>query len=184
MKIKELNKPISRTDNLVMQELDGEMLIYDLKTHKAYSLNHTSNLVYQNCNGEKEISEISLILQKELNKPVNDEVVWLALEGLEKEGLVRFEVPENLKNLNRREVIKRMGLSSIVALPLIVSVVAPTAAYASSVGVACGPGGAVGIGNDPNKTQNGGSCRGNGNCCSNNCCGTAGGSSGICRDVC
>ena len=183
MKTEEFNKPKGRTDNLIMQELEGEMLIYDLENHKAYSLNHTSNLVYQNCDGEKEVGEISLILQKELNKPVNDEVVWLALEGLKKEGLVRFEISDSQKNLNRREVIKRMGLSSMIALPLVVSIVAPTAAHATS-GVACGPGGAVGIGNDPNKTQNGGSCRGNGNCCSNNCCATAGGDSGICRDVC
>lgn len=184
MYIDELTKPISRTDKLITQELNGEMLVYDLDTNKAYSLNQTSNLVWQNCDGRREISEITLILQQKLSKSVNDEIVWLAIEGLKEEGLVEFKTPEKFSRLNRREVIKKVGLSSMIALPFVISLVAPTAADSQSLTSidACDVrGDGSGIGNDPNKIRNGLACRGNGNCCSNNCCATAGGNTGICQ---
>ncbi len=46
-------KPTQRKAELVIQELNGEVLIYDLGRNKAFSLNETSALVWQACNGEK-----------------------------------------------------------------------------------------------------------------------------------
>jgi hypothetical protein len=51
--------PHSRTKELVVQELKGELLIYDLSTNKAFCLNETSALVWQLCDGKSSISEIS-----------------------------------------------------------------------------------------------------------------------------
>jgi hypothetical protein len=43
------DKPISRQSNVVVQEIEGEVLIYDLKVNQAYCLNQTSALVFQLC---------------------------------------------------------------------------------------------------------------------------------------
>lgn len=178
-----LNKPNAKTDNVIMQEFEDELLVYNLETNKVFNLNQTSTLVWQNSDGTKEINEIARAIQKKLGQPVNNQLVWLALEGLKKEGLVKFEsdTPEEFKDLTRREIIKKIGLASMIALPVVIGMVAPLAAHGASLTDACDRGGSGGgIGNDPNKTRNGGPCNGHGNCCSNRCCPTAGHGPGVC----
>ncbi len=132
-------KPISRRDGLVVQDLNGEVLIYDLGENKAFCLNETSALVWQACNGEKNVSEISRELSQKLNSPANEDLIWLALDQLKKENLIEnqedFQIDFN--GMSRRSVIKKVGLAVVVALPLVTSLVAPTAAAAQSL-VACG----------------------------------------------
>jgi hypothetical protein len=144
MEFIELKKPTAKTNNLVIQELGDEILIYDLETNKAYNLNETSGFVWQNCDGKKGISDLALELQKKAKQPVKQEVVWLALNELKSEGLVSFEVeaPVELAKLDRRQVIKKIGLTAMVTLPLVTSLVAPTAAMAQSSGSG-GSGGTV-----------------------------------------
>lgn len=139
MQIKESGKPIVKTENLVIQELANELLIYDLDNHKAFCLNQTSMLVWQNCDGDKGISEIASEMSRRLNQPVKGEVVWLALEDFKKEGLLKFETetPDGLEGLNRRQVIRKIGLASLVTLPIISGLIAPTAVSAQT----CVPGG-------------------------------------------
>ena len=126
--------PIARYDDIVVQQLNNETLVYDLKTNNAFCLNETSALVWQECDGKKDISEISRILTCKLAAPVAENLVYLALDGLKKENLLKeiTEYNSPLAGISRREAIKRAGLASIVALPAIASIVAPTAAMASS----------------------------------------------------
>jgi len=56
-------KPESRQSGLVIQELGGEILIYDLREDKAFCLNATSALVWQACDGNKTVGEISVQTQ-------------------------------------------------------------------------------------------------------------------------
>lgn len=127
------NKPLSRVDNIIIQEFNDELLIYDLKIHKAYSLNKTSALVWQLCDGKNSITEIVLSLSKKLNSPVSEDFVWLALDGLRKENLL-FDGEEisNLDDLSRRRLLKKAGYSAVVGLPIISSLVAPLPANAQS----------------------------------------------------
>lgn len=127
--------PRSRQANLVVQELEGETLIYDLKINKAYCLNETSAMVWQLCNGKNSIAEISQILSRKHNQPIIEDIVWLALDGFKKDDLLeqdeQFEI--NFNGFNRRQIIKKVGLASMVMLPVISSVVSPTAANAASL---------------------------------------------------
>lgn len=118
-----------------MQELSGEVLIYDLKINKAYCLNETSMLVYQLCNGNNSIAEISRKLTKKLKLSVPEGLVWLAVNELNKENLLENngQISSNLNKLPRREAIRKIGLASMIALPLISSLIAPTAAEAQSL---------------------------------------------------
>lgn len=126
--------PKSRKENLVIQELEGEVLIYDLEKNKAFCLNETSALVWQSCNGSRTIADISSMVGKQLNSQVNEDIVWLALDQLSKENLVEKQTPlENKFNgLSRREVIKKAALGTVIALPIVTSLVAPLAVHANS----------------------------------------------------
>lgn len=128
------NNPLSRQENLVVQEIDGEVLIYDLKENKAFCLNETSALVWQSCDGKRTIAEISDIVGKQLNAKANEDIVWLALDQLSKENLIQnAEIPNGkFSGLSRREVIKKVGLASAIGLPLVATLVAPMAIHANS----------------------------------------------------
>jgi len=121
-----------------VQEHEGELLIYDLRRNKAFCLNATAALVWQACDGYRDISQISEQIAKELNESRSDEIVWLALDRLKKEQLVEFEdgASTGFSGPTRREVIKKLGLGSMAAVPVIASLVAPIPAYAASSCVA------------------------------------------------
>jgi hypothetical protein len=130
------NYPKTRQSNLVVQESEKEILIYDLKINKAFCLNETCGLVWQLCDGRNTVAEIAKLMSVKLKLSVPDEFVWLALDSLKKDDLLEksdeFEI--NFKGLNRRQIIKKVGLASMIALPLISSVIAPSAVMAQSVG--------------------------------------------------
>lgn len=128
------NFPKSRTKDLVVQELENELLIYDLNNNKAFCLNETSAIVFQFCNGNYSVAEIADLMSKKLKTLVSEDFVWLVIEELKKDNLV--ENKEQLNNyfngLSRREIVKKAGLATMIALPIITSVVAPSAAMAQS----------------------------------------------------
>jgi hypothetical protein len=152
--------PKSRKDNIVVQELEGEVLIYDLEKNKALCLNKTSALVWQSCDGSRTIADISDIVGKQLNSQINEDLIWLALDQLSKQSLVEKQPVLNDKfdGLSRREVIKKVGMASLVALPMIATLTAPVAAQTGTC-----------VQNAPACTPNGMNCTVNNDCCSCNC---------------
>ena len=133
--------PVARTESLIVKEVDGETLVYDMKTDKAHCLNETAALVWKNCDGRKSVNEISEILSAESNTSVKAEVVWVALDQLERFKLLE-EAPAKpafLAGLTRRQMVARLGIAAI-AIPSIVSIVSPTALAA---GASCIPQGSV-----------------------------------------
>jgi hypothetical protein len=148
--------PEVRNNELVIQELKGELLIYDLQTNKAFCLNEISALTWNLSDGTRTVSEISNQLSKKLKKTVTEDLVWLALNDLKEAGLLSNgeTVTPKFDGLSRREAIRRVGLASMIAIPVISSLVAPTAAEAQSGG---------------GTTANCAACTQNSNCASGNC---------------
>ena len=134
--------PIGRIHDVVVKELDNEVLIYDLNKNKAFCLNETSALVWRMCDGNRSILQISQAVSEHFKSPFGDDVVRLALAQLKKEDLLEngkiFE--SKFTNVSRRDAVKKLGLASTIALPLIASIVAPPAANAQSC---TAPGGVV-----------------------------------------
>lgn len=156
----ELAFPKNRNANLVVQELGKEILIYDTETQKAFCLNETSNAVWQMCDGTRSAGDISRELGEKLKTAVPEDMIWLAIEQLKKDNLLENgdDVKIKFTKVSRREAIKKVGLASVIALPLVSSLIAPAAASAQSPG-AC--------------TSSGGACttdiNGLNNCCSSSC---------------
>jgi hypothetical protein len=128
------NFPNSRTKDLVVQELENEVLIYDLKINQAFCLNETSALVFQLCNGKNSVSDLSDLMSRNFKALVTEDFIHLILSELRKNNLLENddEPGHHFEELSRREIVKRVGLTSIIALPLILSIIAPSAAMAAS----------------------------------------------------
>ena len=126
--------PKARTTELVEQEAGSELLVYDLQTSRAYTLNETSKNVFKACgDGEASFEEL-----KRQHK-YTDDIVYLALDELKKNNLVEGNYSSPFSGTSRREAIRRVGLASMVALPLISSLIAPSAANAASGSTVCTP---------------------------------------------
>lgn len=134
---KNQTNPISLRTNVLIQDLEKELLLYDLSRNKAFCLNETSRLIWNLCDGENSAKDISRKLSVQLKTNVSEELIWLALDKLKSEQLLdnhqEFEI--NFSGLSRREVIRKVGLSTIVALPFVSAIIAPAAAAAQSQAV-------------------------------------------------
>ena len=120
--------PRMRKDQLIIDELPDEVLVYDLARHKAHCLNKTTALVWRRCDGKTRPHEIARRLQSHLDQPFNEDLVWLALRQLEKVHLLDEAVglPSRLAGMSRREMVRALGIGAVVAVPLITSIVSPT----------------------------------------------------------
>jgi hypothetical protein len=127
-------RPLARAQGVVVQALPDEVLVYDLERHKAHCLNQTAALVWKHCDGHTSVAEMLHVLQQELQTPVPEVVVWLALQRLGRAHLLAepIHAPGGGGRMSRREVMRRLGRGAAVALPLVSSIVAPTAAEAAS----------------------------------------------------
>ncbi|HRH45516.1 MAG TPA: PqqD family protein [Pyrinomonadaceae bacterium] len=127
------NLPRMRMNDLVVQELDQEVLIYDLKNNKAYCLNSVSAEIWKKCDGLTTVQEVAEMIGKQMNIKLDEDFVWLAIADLEKNKLLIGEVkrPSEFEKLSRRKVLFKYALPTLV-LPLISSIVAPTSINAQS----------------------------------------------------
>ncbi len=135
--------PLARTDQLIVKEVDDEVLVYDLNTDQAHCLNKTAAMVWRNCDGGNSVADITRLLETDSNANVDENVVWLAMDELQKFSLLQHSVakPIELGGMTRRQLMRSLGLAA-VALPVIVSIVSPTAVSAASLtcGDPCGAG--------------------------------------------
>ena len=181
--------PQARTNDLVTQELPEEVLVYDLKDHKAHCLNQTAAAVWKHCDGKTSVMEMTTLIKQDINQTMDEATVWQAIGHLGKANLLEARVtpPAGIPRLGRREAIRRLGLGSAIAVPVVMSILAPTVlagctfdnqpigtpcCTSSQCGtfmgspLQCCPAGStclVGL-SDP--------CTVNANCCSNNCTGS------------
>lgn len=126
--------PTMREHGLVIDDLPDEVLIYDLERHEAHCLNRSAALVWRACDGKRPPAEIARRLTAELDAPFSEELVLLALQQLEKFHLLAQSAtaPAQFPLLSRRQMVRRLGIATAVAVPLITSIVAPTAVQAAT----------------------------------------------------
>jgi len=144
--------PRAREEELVVREVEDETLVYDLKRHKAHSLNPTAARVWRYCDGNTTIAEMARRLRAELDTPVDEQVVRLALQRLDGAHLLqeRLIPAGGAEQISRRSVARRLGMAAglTILLPVVTSIVAPTPALAATCladvpGGACCPPGSI-----------------------------------------
>lgn len=140
-------KPLARTDNLVIQDLPDEVLVYDLATNKAHCLNQSAMLVWKACDGDHTVSEISQLLSKTTGNSVDENFIWLAIDQLNEKNLLEKGISPAFAGESRRSVIKKIGMAAVIGLPIVASLTAPTSVLAATscactgTGTPCSPGG-------------------------------------------
>ena len=128
------HRPLARTSDFVVQGSGDDTLVYDLKTNKAVCLNETAAIVWKLCDGNRTVSAIAVEVEKQLKSRIDEDFVLFALDQLNGDGLLAkgFVENERFSGLTRREAMRKIGFGSMVALPIVSSILAPTAAHAQS----------------------------------------------------
>jgi|GEM_PF-1928578 len=136
--------PVARTKKLFIQEVGGELIIYDRKNNTSHCLNQMAARVWELCDGCNTVRDLACLLEEELQAAENSDVdmrglVWLTLEELERYNLIkeyRKKPVAVVPNISRRKVIKAATLVGGVTIgsmfPLVRSIVVPKPAIAAS----------------------------------------------------
>ena len=123
--------PKARQNGLVVQEMPDEVLVYDLDSNKAHCLNTSAALVWRSCDGNRSAADIVREFERSGAGAVSEDFVWLAIDQLQENDLLENQVAPKFTGQSRRQVLKTIGLASVIAVPVIASLVAPKSALAS-----------------------------------------------------
>lgn len=122
------SQPLARSEDLIVEELGDELLVYDLTTDQAHALGATAARVWRACDGKTE----AVALRVELG--LDAETVTRALDELRANGLLD-DGAGGAPGITRRDLsVKATKVGgAVAAAPLIVSLAAPLPATAQTV---------------------------------------------------
>jgi len=124
--------PRRRPAGLLVEQLEGEVLLYVEPTHRAFCLNAAAARVWESIDGARDVAAIAR------EASVDSELVGSTLREMGEVGLLD-EVPDLPRvDLSRRRLVR----AGLVAIPLILAITVPRAAEAASnctVGTPNGP---------------------------------------------
>jgi len=129
----EHDRPKARSQGLIVQEHDTELLVYDETAARAHCLNSTAALVWRYCDGNTTVAAMAARLGADAGASVDDDIVLFALSELGDRDLLERRVRVHGRGaLSRRQVLAGLGATAGILLPMITSLVAPTSAAAQS----------------------------------------------------
>ena len=118
---------------IVAQEVHDEFVVYDLSRHKVHSLNTTAATVWQWCDGQTPLAEMTRRLGTELalDRERAEPLLYLALDQLEQAKLLEAYVarPAAYRMVRRRQILRLVAAGLV---PVVASALAPSAAEAQS----------------------------------------------------
>lgn len=117
--------PTAQRDDLIVKHIDGEVLFYNLKTHKAICLNETAAQVYELCDGTRDGDDLAEIT----NLHTTD--IARTLRHLNKQGLLQdgYAAPTIL---TRRAAFTTLAKGAAGVAPVVMAISVPAAAQAAS----------------------------------------------------
>src|SRR5262245_54117096 len=117
--------PKARKNDMVTRQIPGELLVYDLKRHRACCVTDAAAAVWKSCDGKLTVSELAAKLESDQKSPVDEKIVWLALDQLEKFCLLQTKAtkPLGLPPISRRSIV-RAGIATAIALPIVTMIAA------------------------------------------------------------
>jgi hypothetical protein len=118
-----------RVEGVQIERTADEILVLKEGHLEAHALNQSAAAVYDLCDGNTSKSEMAAEIHRRTGLPADEEIVDLALSELLETGLVTLDDPEPPFAGTRRALIRRLALSSTVALmlPVVETVVVPPA---------------------------------------------------------
>jgi hypothetical protein len=116
-----------RVEGVQIERAADEILALKEGSLEAHALNQSAAAVYDLCDGNTSKSEMAADVHRRTGLPADEEIVDLALSELVETGLVTLDEPEFRSAATRRALIRRLALSSTLALmlPVVETVVVP-----------------------------------------------------------
>lgn len=134
MEQREAEYPKSRRNGVMVDRVRDETIVYDEERQEAHSLNRAAGFIWAHSDGTRSVRELATLLGSELGAEVSDSLVEYTLDELSRVHLLEGAEPDAQTSVSRRDVLRRLAMAgaTTVALPVILSVVAPTPAMAAS----------------------------------------------------
>src|SRR5687768_7917379 len=85
----DLTLPLARRDDLLVEELGDELIVFDQQRNEVHSLNKGAALVWRLCDGHTPVAAMAASLSTEHGALSEEEVVRLALKRLDRAGLLK-----------------------------------------------------------------------------------------------
>jgi len=148
--------PRARREGLRVNVIADETLLYDTDTDQTILLNHSAAFVWHNADGSRSVAELAFAMSEEFHIPADQSVVWYALKQLSSKRLMQEQapVPSAFVKVKRRDLLTKAGLvGAALAIPVVISMVAPHPTHAQSCGI-----------------PDGLTCNGDAFACCSNCC--------------
>ncbi len=123
----------TRRDDLSVEVINDEMLVFNPARSEATALNRSAALVFEMCDGTNSVESMKGALEAAGLGPSSDDAVWLALGELADADLIELHVARP-KSLGRRDLITQFGVgaAALAALPVVETIKAPSAAAQGS----------------------------------------------------
>lgn len=120
-------RPRAREEEVLVETLDDELLVCDVRADAAHVLNETAARVWRACDGNRDLHALQQYCE------LDEDTVLFSLDCLRKCDLLDETPGVSRRVLIRRTAVATAGLGA--ALPVIRSVALPTAAMAQSLPV-------------------------------------------------
>jgi hypothetical protein len=153
-----VTSPLARSEDLVVEEMGGDVLVYDLRVDRAHALRAEAARVWRCCDGRTTAEGLAAAAG------VDGETAARALAELEACDLLEG-APGRARDSTRREAgvkLARVAGAAAVA-PLIASLAVPATAAASATDATCNADTTGCVGTDPSQPD----CQAKPGCC---CC--------------
>jgi hypothetical protein len=118
-----------RVEGVQIERAADEILALKEGSLEAHAINQSAATVYDLCDGNTSKSEMAAEIHRRTGLPADEEIVDLALSELVETGLVTLDESESRSAVTRRALVRRLSLSSALALmlPVVETVVVPPA---------------------------------------------------------
>lgn len=128
--------PSARRNDVIVQDIGGETIVYDRLRDAAHSLSGVAGYVYHHADGVHSLADLTAGMSTALAVPADPRVVEAALWQLERAHLLEPPAVSAVapRPISRRDAVRRFGVAAL-ALASVSSIVAPTPAMARSVGI-------------------------------------------------
>src|SRR5512132_1153471 len=83
-----IKHPVARDEDLLVEHLSEETVVYDNRTKEAHCLSPLASVVFAHCNGETTIEQLATLAAERLGEPVDPPRVMDALAQLQERDLL------------------------------------------------------------------------------------------------
>ena len=130
--VTELESARFRRKKLIARWSGDELVLYDQESTTAHCLNRIAGEMWLACEYGSSPIEVAAALREDWPE-IEAEVVHASLTQMAEAGLLEATTKQKCDSPSRREIIRRLGITAAVALPIVVtSVLIPSPAAAAS----------------------------------------------------